>query len=133
MGMVVGRCGVGVMQEDLSSLKREIHILKRCKCAYVVEFIDCFFLDNELWIVMEFCLGGSVSDMLDATETTLTEPQIRSICACVALGLAYLHEQHNIHRYGVGLLAPSGHGGVSERGACNRRALPSQARHAYGG
>lgn len=86
------------VQEDLSSLKREIHILKRCKCDYVVEFIDCFFLDNELWIVMEFCLGGSVSDMLDATEKTLTEAQIRSVCACVALGLAYLHEQHNIHR-----------------------------------
>jgi serine/threonine kinase 4 len=64
-----------------------------------VEFKDCFFVDNELWIVMEFCLGGSVSDMLDATEKTLTEAQIRSVCACVALGLSYLHENHNIHRY----------------------------------
>lgn len=59
---------------------------------------DCFFVDNELWIVMEFCIGGSVSDMLDATEKTLTEAQIRCICACVALGLNYLHENHNIHR-----------------------------------
>lgn len=25
---------------------------------------------------MEFCLGGSVADTLDATERTLTEPQV---------------------------------------------------------
>lgn len=63
-------------QEDLSSLKREIAILHRCRSDYVVEFRDCFFADNELWIVMEFCMGGSVADMLDATERTLTEPQV---------------------------------------------------------
>ena len=41
---------------------------------------DCFFADNELWIVMEFCLGGSVADTLDATERTLTEPQVGAVC-----------------------------------------------------
>ncbi|TFJ85058.1 hypothetical protein NSK_003482 [Nannochloropsis salina CCMP1776] len=85
-------------EEDLSSLKREIAILNQCKSEYVVEFKDCFFVDAEIWIIMEFCMGGSVADMLDATQRTLSEPQIRSICACAALGLAYLHENHNIHR-----------------------------------
>ncbi len=66
--------------------------------AFVVEFKDCFFVDAEIWIVMEFCLGGSVADMLDATQRTLSEPQIRAICACAAMGLAYLHENHKIHR-----------------------------------
>ena len=84
--------------EDLSSLKREIAILDKCRCPFVVEFKDCFFIDNELWIVMEFCMGGSVSDMLDATDKTLTEAQIKCICACAAIGLAYLHDNHNIHR-----------------------------------
>lgn len=92
-------------QEDLTSLKREIAILHRCRSDFVVEFKvffarlvhgpnptmptlpiiqydttqDCFFADNELWIVMEFCMGGSVADILDATEKTLTEPQARCL------------------------------------------------------
>lgn len=49
---------------------------------------DCFFADNELWIVMEFCMGGSVADMLDATEKTLTEPQASSLARffCSSVG-----------------------------------------------
>lgn len=46
-------------------------------CPLILRKQDCFFADNELWIVMEFCMGGSVADMLDATEKTLTEPQVR--------------------------------------------------------
>jgi len=84
--------------EDLSSLKREIAILSRCTSPFVVAFKDCYFVDAEIWIIMEFCMGGSVADMLDATQHVLSEPQIRAICASAALGLAYLHEHHNIHR-----------------------------------
>ena len=85
-------------EEDLTTLEKEISILKKCTSPYIVKFFDCFLYDGELWIIMEFCMGGSVSDMIDVSGKCLDESEIRSVCACIVLGLCYLHSSHNIHR-----------------------------------
>lgn len=47
---------------------------------------------------MEFCGGGSVSDLEDILDEPLTEEQIGVICREALQGLAYLHSQKKIHR-----------------------------------
>jgi serine/threonine protein kinase len=42
------------------SLSREISVLKAIKSRYVVKFIDTFKTNNSIFIVMEYCNGGSL-------------------------------------------------------------------------
>lgn len=49
-------------------------------------------------IIMEYCAGGSVSDLYDATQQTLDQEDIRVILAYTVLGLHHLHTHNSIHR-----------------------------------
>ena len=47
---------------------------------------------------MEYCAAGSLSDLYEATKTTLNEPQLRAVMAYCVLGLHHLHSNRSIHR-----------------------------------
>ena len=47
---------------------------------------------------MEFCSGGSVSDIMVSANMTLKEDLIAIISAAILKGLVYLHSNKNIHR-----------------------------------
>jgi len=49
-------------------------------------------------IVMEYCGGGSVSDIMRMRKKTLTEDEISTILRDTLLGLEYLHARRKIHR-----------------------------------
>eukprot|EP00511_Aplanochytrium_stocchinoi_P003684 CAMPEP_0204839286 /NCGR_PEP_ID=MMETSP1346-20131115/33612_1 /ASSEMBLY_ACC=CAM_ASM_000771 /TAXON_ID=215587 /ORGANISM="Aplanochytrium stocchinoi, Strain GSBS06" /LENGTH=103 /DNA_ID=CAMNT_0051975887 /DNA_START=98 /DNA_END=405 /DNA_ORIENTATION=- len=51
-----------------------------------------------MWIVMDYCEAGSVSDLMNATRMTLAEDEIRVIMAASVLGLSHLHSLRMIHR-----------------------------------
>jgi len=82
----------------LDDVIKEINIMKQCKNQYVIEYYGSYFKDNGLWIVMEYCGAGSVSDLMRLTKKTLTEEQIACVCVQVLKGLQYLHGIRKIHR-----------------------------------
>lgn len=47
---------------------------------------------------MEYCGGGSVSDIMRLRKKTLTEDEISTILKDTLLGLHYLHDRRKIHR-----------------------------------
>ena len=47
---------------------------------------------------MEYCGGGSVSDIMRLRKKTLTEEEISTILKDTLMGLEYLHESRKIHR-----------------------------------
>jgi thousand and one amino acid protein kinase len=47
---------------------------------------------------MEYCAGGSLTDIMSKTKKPLTEDQISLVCESVLKGLSYLHESGKIHR-----------------------------------
>lgn len=51
-----------------------------------------------MWICMEFCGGGSVSDMYNTLQQPLAETEISAIMYYSLLGLDYLHKSHMVHR-----------------------------------
>jgi len=51
-----------------------------------------------IWILMDYCAGGSVKDITDATGIPLTEEQVGAVLIGVIQGLIYLHSQKIIHR-----------------------------------
>lgn len=82
----------------LAELSKEIQLLKDCDHPNVVQYLDSFYHAGYLWIVMEFCGGGSVSDVMAAQDKPLTEQQIAYVCKETLLGLQYLHQLNRLHR-----------------------------------
>mmetsp|Transcript_22269 Transcript_22269/g.19112 ORF Transcript_22269/g.19112 Transcript_22269/m.19112 type:complete len:121 (+) Transcript_22269:74-436(+) len=64
---------------DLSSIKREIKIMKECNSPYIVSYYGSFLKDAKLWLIMEYCAAGSVSDLLKIRIEPFSETQISAI------------------------------------------------------
>jgi serine/threonine protein kinase len=47
---------------------------------------------------MEFCELGSIRDMLEVSQQTLTEQEIGTVCAQTLQGLSYMHNMKIVHR-----------------------------------
>jgi serine/threonine protein kinase len=74
----------------------EIEVMRGLKHPNIVNYIESYHVDNELWVVMEYLDGGSLTDVV--TETVLDEGQIAGICAKCLDALAFLHRSEIIHR-----------------------------------
>jgi len=92
-------------KKEEEKIKGEIEILSRCDSPYIVGYFECFIKPatlkpGEMWIIMEFCEGGSMTDLLEANAGfSLPEDCIRAVCASIVLGLEYLHGIANVcHR-----------------------------------
>jgi len=78
----------------------ETGIMKTSNHRNIVAFYDCFLVEaKKLWVVMEYCDGGSLTEVLDEFENVaLTEEQIAYCCRETLQGLVYIHENNRIHR-----------------------------------
>ncbi|CEP60903.1 mitogen-activated protein kinase kinase kinase kinase STE20 LALA0_S02e02300g [Lachancea lanzarotensis] len=74
----------------------EILVMKASKHANIVNYIDSFLLRGDLWVVMEYMEGGSLTDVV--THCILTEGQIGAVCRETLKGLMFLHSKRVIHR-----------------------------------
>uniref|UniRef100_UPI00358F34E6 mitogen-activated protein kinase kinase kinase kinase 5-like isoform X1 n=2 Tax=Myxine glutinosa TaxID=7769 RepID=UPI00358F34E6 len=83
--------------DDFSVIQQEILTMKECTHPNIVAYHGSYLRRDKLWICMEFCGGGSVQDIYQATGP-LTEQQISYICRETLQGLAYLHSNGKIHR-----------------------------------
>lgn len=83
---------------DLHVLIKEVSIMKQCDSPFVVKYYGSYYKNSNLWIVMEYCGGGSISDIIKTTKLTLNEKQLHSVLVDTLKGLEYLHERKKIHR-----------------------------------
>lgn len=67
--------------DDLTALWREIRFLQVLRSPFVVSFIESFLFDNELWLAMELCDGGSLYDLKEAHKDSFLEPELQTIMA----------------------------------------------------
>lgn len=89
---------VMLFNEDIFEINKEIQILKNCKHANVVGYYGSFCKDNAIWLVTEYCEGGSALDLIKVMERNFVEQEIAAILHQALLGLTYLHENKKIHR-----------------------------------
>ncbi|KAJ1556121.1 hypothetical protein HK405_006738 [Cladochytrium tenue] len=93
-------CAIKVIpiDNDLEESVKEISMMIECDSPFVVKCYGSYIKGNELWIVMEHCAAGSVADIMNLCDVTLTEDQIATVSYDVLRGLSYLHSRMKIHR-----------------------------------
>ncbi|RWA13968.1 hypothetical protein EKO27_g1113 [Xylaria grammica] len=74
----------------------EILVMKESIHPNIVNFIDSYLCGGELWVIMEYMEGGSLTDVV--TFNIMTEGQIASVCRETLKGLQHLHSKGVIHR-----------------------------------
>lgn len=50
----------------------QIAILKDCNDDHIVRYFGSYFKDSNLWIVMEYCIAGSITDIMQITKRKLS-------------------------------------------------------------
>lgn len=81
-----------------NSVAQEVALLQSCTSDLVVQYRGSFVHEGDLWIVQEFCTGGSLADLLSYTGRQLTEDEIADVLVFMVRGLAYLHDKRLLHR-----------------------------------
>jgi serine/threonine protein kinase len=74
----------------------EILIMKDSQHPNIVNFIDSYLWHGDLWVIMEYMEGGSLTDVV--TCNMMMEGQIAAVCKEVLQGLIHLHDKGVIHR-----------------------------------
>jgi len=90
---------IEINEDDGGDLQNEIEILKATTlCDFVVRYSGSYLKENYLMIVMEYCDGGSVLDVMQVCNRALTEKQIAAVCMHVLKGLNFMHGNKILHR-----------------------------------
>ncbi|KAJ3161401.1 putative protein serine/threonine kinase [Geranomyces michiganensis] len=82
--------------DDIDEIRQEISILSELDSPWVTRYHGSYVRGTKLWIVMEFCDGGSLLDMIK--ETPMTEQHIAVVMRDLVRGLEYIHRHGKIHR-----------------------------------
>ncbi|XP_068130056.1 misshapen-like kinase 1 isoform X5 [Hyperolius riggenbachi] len=95
-----------VTEDEEEEIKQEINMLKKYSHhRNIATYYGAFIKksppgnDDQLWLVMEFCGAGSVTDLVKNTKgNALKEDCIAYICREILRGLSHLHAHKVIHR-----------------------------------
>jgi protein-serine/threonine kinase len=98
-----GQC-IAIKKIDLTKQSRkelivnEILVMKDSQHPNIVNFIEAYLNGpSDLWVIMEYMEGGSLTDVID-NNSKITEEQISCICYETTKGLQHLHKKNFIHR-----------------------------------
>uniref|UniRef100_A0A8D0DHI8 non-specific serine/threonine protein kinase n=1 Tax=Sander lucioperca TaxID=283035 RepID=A0A8D0DHI8_SANLU len=95
-----------VTGDEEEEIKAEINMLKKYSHhRNIATYYGAFVkknppgIDDQLWLVMEFCGAGSITDLIKNTKgNTLKEEWIAYVCREILRGLTHLHQHKVIHR-----------------------------------
>lgn len=83
-------------EDEVDDIITEISILSGMNSPYVTKYYGSYLHGSDLWIVMEFCSGGSCADLM--RPGVIDENEIAVILKELLMGLCYLHEDNKLHR-----------------------------------
>lgn len=95
-----------VTEDEEEEIKLEINVLKKYSHhPNIATYYGAFIhksppgKDDKLWLVMEYCGAGSITDLVKSTKgQSLREDWIAYVCREILRGLSHLHANKIIHR-----------------------------------
>jgi serine/threonine protein kinase len=83
-------------QQRRELLFNEVVIMRDFKHKNIVEMYESYLVEEDLWVVMEYLAGGTLTDIV--TKSKMSEIQIATVCKSVLKALSFLHANGVIHR-----------------------------------
>lgn len=83
-------------EDEVEDIIQEISILSELHSPYVTQYHGSYLRGSDLWIIMEFCSGGSCADLMK--PGSIQEEYISIIIRELLMGLDYLHGDKKLHR-----------------------------------
>lgn len=121
-------------EETLQDFATEIAILQSCKHPGITNFVSVYYFENNLWILIEACKGGSLSDILKKRKAGFLERQIKCAAFQMLEALDFLHSHSVIHRdlnASNTLLAEGGLVKIADFGVSAKNKAPGQRRTTF--
>jgi len=87
---------IQTVADDLDGIVNEIKVLASCKHANIVNYIESYYWNDHIWVIMEYCDGGTLNRMI--SEVELQESQIAYLFKDLLKALTYLHALNIVHR-----------------------------------
>eukprot|EP01117_Protostelium_nocturnum_P000121 TRINITY_DN101_c0_g2_i1.p1 TRINITY_DN101_c0_g2~~TRINITY_DN101_c0_g2_i1.p1 ORF type:complete len:699 (-),score=259.91 TRINITY_DN101_c0_g2_i1:16-2112(-) len=89
-----------VERDDVDEINQEVAIMSQCKSRFIVTYYGSCWnqAGREIWLVMEYCSGGAVSNIINKIKRSMTEMEIGIIVEAALMALDYLHSSGKIHR-----------------------------------
>lgn len=83
-------------EDEVDDIIQEINILAELNSPFVTKYYGSYLKGSDLWIVMEYCSGGSCGDLMK--PGVIAEEYITIIIRELLQGLEYLHNDNKLHR-----------------------------------
>ena len=91
---------VSCCDKDVDAGKEEIKILRQCSHENIVQYIEHFFEEGKFLIVMEFCKGGDLMQLIEKQRSKQHFPEsiVLDFFQQITKGTAYIHDKNILHR-----------------------------------
>ena len=88
-------------QEQIKNSQNEIYILSKFNCNNIVKYYDSSIDENNIYILMEFCDGENLRNLINKNQennTLIQENIIINIIKQICIGIKEIHNKKIIHR-----------------------------------
>eukprot|EP00736_Rhodelphis_marinus_P006270 Rmarinus@m.5124 len=89
---------VEVGSGDVKDLIAEVYALRTCHHESIVRLRQAFYTNETVWLVLDYCDGGTVRDVCDELDKPLPEAVIAAICRNALEAMVCMHENGVVHR-----------------------------------
>ena len=85
-------------EENVETGRNEINILKNCRDERIVCYIEDFYENSKIQIIMEYCEGGDLAKFIAAQKQFLDVDFIMEWVIQLTSGVCFIHRKKIIHR-----------------------------------
>ena len=92
---IIKKCNINKSSDEKKILS-EIEILTKLKHENIIQVEECFFDENNYYVISEFCKFGSLDDYINKNKT-FTENQTKYIILQLLKAIQYLNSKNFVH------------------------------------